>query len=218
MNLFKKEKREDEIKVIHPPVLGWLEKKLSDKEMEYLWKCIDNRKESYKSKLAGQIHESNKLVDKSNWFWQHTLAPLCIKYKEEFRNLGSNIPVNQKHPYYLQQFWVNYQKEGEFNPIHDHTGVYSFVVWMKIPTRHFEQNKNPISLKSGDHVISSFQFHYVNILGGNSNHTYEMNPEMEGTILFFPAKLMHCVYPFYNCDEDRISISGNITLNTTKLL
>jgi len=218
MNLFKKEKRGDEIKVIHPPTLGWLETKLSDKEMDYLWKCIDNRKESHKSKLVGQIHESNTLMDKGDWFWQHTLYPLCKEYYQEFGNLGSNIPVNQKHPYYLQQFWVNYQKEGEFNPVHDHTGVYSFVIWMKIPTKHFEQNKNPISLKSNTHAISTFQFHYLNILGEHGNHTYEMNPEMEGTLVFFPAKLKHVVYPFYNCDEDRISISGNITLNTTKLL
>mgnify|MGYP003112355161 CR=1 FL=1 len=217
MNLFKKSD-DEKIKAVRPNNFGWLEKKLSNKEMEFLWRCIDNRKKSFKHRLAGQIHESNVLVDKGDWFWQHTLYPLCKEYFQEFGNLGSDTPVNQRHPYFLQSFWVNYQKQGEFNPIHDHNGVYSFVVWMKIPTRHFEQNKNPISLKSNDHLISAFQFHYVNILGGNSNHTYEMNPEMEGTILFFPAKLMHCVYPFYNCDEDRISISGNITLNTTKLL
>ena len=52
----------------------------------------------------------------------------------------------------------------------------------------------------------------MDILGQMSNYTYEMNPEMEGTIVFFPAKLKHVVYPFYNCDEDRISISGNIQL------
>ena len=218
MNFFKNEKREDEIRAIHPPALGWLEKKLSDKEMDYLWKCIDNRKESYKSKLAGQIHESNSLTDKSDWFWINTLQPLCKKYHQEFGNLGSEIPVNQRHPYHLQQMWVNYQKEGEFNPPHDHNGIYSFVIWMKIPTRHFEQNKNPISLKSGDHLISAFQFQYLNILGKNVSYVYEMNPEMEGTMLFFPGKLGHQVFPFYNCDEDRISISGNINLNTTKLL
>ena len=45
-------------------------------------------------------------------------------------------------------------------------------------------------------------------------YDYEMNPEMEG----YARELKHVVYPFYNCDEDRISISGNIGLNTTKLL
>ena len=39
-----------------------------------------------------------------------------------------------------------------------------------------------------------------------------MSKEMEGTILFFPSELKHTVYPFYNCEEDRISISGNIAI------
>jgi Rps23 Pro-64 3,4-dihydroxylase Tpa1-like proline 4-hydroxylase len=51
-----------------------------------------------------------------------------------------------------------------------------------------------------------------------SEFVYEMNPEVEGTMLFFPSKMMHQVHPFYNCDEDRISISGNILLNTKELL
>ena len=29
-------------------------------------------------------------------------------------------------------------------------------------------------------------------------------------MLFFPSSLNHAVYPFYDCDEDRVSISGNI--------
>ena len=216
MNLFKKE--QEDVKVIRPPALGWLEKKLSEKELDYLWRCIDDRKKSFKHNLAGQIHESNTLTDKSDWFWQHTLLPLCIKYNQEFSNLGDNIPVNQKHPYYLRTLWVNYQKQNEFNPSHDHTGVYSFVIWMKIPTKHDEQNKNPISLKANSHVISAFQFRHLDILGDTRTWTYKMNPEMEGTMLFFPAKLVHEVFPFYNCDEDRISISGNITINTAKSL
>ena len=216
MSFFKKE--QEDVKVIHPPALGWLEKKLSNKEMEYLWKCIDNRKESQKNMLVGQIHESNKLIDRSDWFFNNTLSPMCIKYKQEFGNLGAKIPVNQTHPYYLRSFWVNYQKQNEFNPAHDHTGVYSFVIWMKIPTKHDEQNKNPISLKANSQVISAFQFRHLNILGETRTWTYKMNPKMEGTMLFFPSKLTHEVFPFFNCDEDRISISGNITLNTTKLL
>ena len=218
MNLFKKSD-DEKIKAVRPNNFGWLEKKLSDKEMEYLWNCIDSRKKkSFKRSLAGQIHESNTLTDRSDWLWQHTLLPLCIKYDQEFSNLGDNIPVNQKHPYYLKNFWVNYQKQNEFNPLHDHTGVYSFVVWMKIPTNHDEQNKNPISLKANTKAISTFQFSHLDIIGGSRPYTYEMNPEVEGTILFFPSQLPHQVYPFYDCKEDRISISGNICLNTTKLL
>ena len=74
----------------------------------------------------------------------------------------------------------------------------------------------PVVEKFPPYAISSFQFTYINILGQHSQYYYEMNPDMEGTIVFFPAKLTHCVYPFFNCKEDRISISGNIMLNTAK--
>jgi len=37
-----------------------------------------------------------------------------------------------------------------------------------------------------------------------------MDPELEGKMLFFPAQMKHAVHPFYECDEDRVSISGNL--------
>ena len=43
---------------------------------------------------------------------------------------------------------------------------------MKIPTKHSEQNKNPISLKSNTHVISAFQFQYTNILVNKCVHIH----------------------------------------------
>ena len=58
------------IKPIHPPNLGWLEKKLSDEEMKRLWKYIDNRGESVKDTLAGHVHESNSLIDEDGWFFK----------------------------------------------------------------------------------------------------------------------------------------------------
>ena len=54
------------------------------------------------------------------------------------------------------------------------------------------------------------------MLGTLTNHKYLLDKESEGNMLFFPAKLMHTVYPFYNCDKERISISGNIKLNISE--
>jgi len=216
MNLFKKSK--EDIKVIYPPNLGWLEKKLSEKEIDYLWRCIDNPKGSQKYDLAGNISESLNISDRSDWFFTNTILPLCKEYQENFENIGDKLPTNQKHPYYLKTFWVNYQKENEYNPLHKHDGVYSFVIWMKIPTNHHEQNKNPIAHNSNAKKISTFNFYYSTILGEIKEFEYKMNPEVEGTIVFFPSKLNHGVYPFYNCAEDRISISGNISINTSRVL
>ena len=32
-------------------------------------------------------------------------------------------------------------------------------------------------------------------------------------MVLFPSQLRHQVYPFYNCDEERVSISGNVFIN-----
>ncbi len=35
-------------------------------------------------------------------------------------------------------------------------------------------------------------------------------------MLFFPAALRHTVYPFFNCDEPRVSVSGNVWFKSKK--
>ena len=42
------------------------------------------------------------------------------------------------------------------------------------------------------------------------NRAYKLSKDYEGTMLFFPARLRHCVYPFYGTDKPRISIAGNL--------
>ena len=217
--MFFNQKEDDDTKFISPPNLGWIEKKLSKKEIDYLWNCIDSRnKNTAKGYLVGNIHESNYMPDRGDWFFNNTLTPLCVKYAEHFSNIGDRYPTNQKHPYYLESFWVNYQKQGEFNPIHNHNGVYSFVVWMKIPVDFDNQNKKRIAKYSNNPMISAFQFRFSNILGEPCGYVYKTDPSYEGTLLFFPSMLNHIVYPFFDCNEDRISVSGNIILNTAKLL
>ena len=198
-----------------PPNLGWLRYSLDDKEIDYLWNCIDNKKQYYKDQLAGNISSSFKLEDENAWFFNQTLHPLIKIYAHEFTNIGVHTPTVNVHPYTLGSWWVNYQKQHEFNPSHGHQGVYSFVIWLKIPTEHAEQNKDNIT---NTPVRSAFQFHYQNILGELDTFDYELGKNHEGKMLFFPSKLFHEVYPFYDCDEDRISISGNIFIDETREL
>ena len=201
-----------------PPSLGWLQYKLTSQEMDYLWKCIDNRaKTRFNQNLAGHIDSSYELKDAGNWFYLNTIIPLIKKYIKVYGYGGTHLrKVLHAHPYYMNAWWVNYQKETEFNPIHDHQGIFSFVIWMKIPTRYEEQRKLKIASQANSMAISNFEFNYLNILGNSVTYCYEMEENLEGSMLFFPAPLQHQVYPFYNCKEDRISISGNINLNTSK--
>ena len=198
-----------------PSNLGWLEYRLTAEEYNYIWKCIENKKESHGHKLAGNIDSSYVLEDIDNWLFNKLLSPLEAEYEKSFSSLGKRVPINKYSPYYLERWWVNYQRQNEFNPLHDHSGVYSFVIWMKIPTSYEEQNlNNPSNTKR----ISSVDFYFTDTLGHPMNYSYELSPEMEGIMLFFPATLQHQVYPFYNCDDVRISVSGNLSLDVTKEL
>ena len=208
----------DRLNVIQPPTLGWLEYKLNSKELDYIWRCVENKKEKLIGYLAGHISNSYRLIDRVDWFFMNIISPLIYKYEEKFGAELASIPTNQKHPYYMESWWVNYQKQNEFNPLHNHKGVYSFVIWMKIPYNWKRQNQKDIARKSNGPQIGSFQFTYSDILGEMRTHSYNLSSQDEETLLLFPSKLSHQVYPFYDCNEDRISISGNVSLNTMKII
>jgi len=91
--------------------------------------------------------------------------------------------------------------------------VYSFVIWMKIPTSFAEQRELPIARDSNaTNVISNFAFHYTNTEGRVCQFAYNMEKEAEGYMVMFPSDMKHEVFPFYENDGVRISISGNLEL------
>ena len=60
--------------------------------------------------------------------------------------------------------------------------------------------------------ISNFAFSYTNTLGRVSTFAYNMEKEAEGYMVMFPSTMLHQVFPFYDNDGERISISGNINI------
>ena len=205
------QKNYKEIKSCTPPAGGWLDYKLNQEELDYVWKCV-NRKSyiDYRENLAGNITSSRLLIDENNYFYENVLKPLLKVYSDQFGIPNSTLPISGRFPFHLREWWVNYQYQNEFNPLHDHSGVYSFVIWLKIPTNHAEQN---VGNESNRKCKGSFSFQYTGILGDMRTYWYNLSKEDEGTLLLFPSKLSHQVYPFYDCDEDRISVSGNIFLD-----
>ena len=198
---------------------GWLETRLSEKHMDLLWSCIEKRGQEPYPNLAGNLYGSYAL-ENNKTFYNSIIDPLVRYWIQVYGdNIYSDqmklipwVPSNMET--YLNDWWVNYQHEGDYNPLHDHGGIFSFVIWMKIPTNWKDQKKLSRSSHSTSSTVSNFQFVYTNHLGKITTHTYYMSPEMEGGMLFFPANLKHTVYPFYDCKEERISISGNISVRS----
>ena len=184
--------------------------------MDKLWEYISNAKENPKShntELAGNIFSSLVLNDTDNWFFDNTCIPIIEKYKEFFkksRAFNSKSIFKNNISYGLNDFWVNFQKQHEFNPMHNHGGIYSFVIFMKIPTDWREQHEIPFVKDSNAPKASDFEFVYTDVMGNVTGYSYHLDSSFEGIMLFFPAEINHQVYPFYNCEEERITISGNI--------
>ena len=194
-----------------PQPVGWLEIELSPVVMTRLQsyiKTAEENPETVNNQLAGNISKSLNLEDKDGWFYQTVLADLLVKFSESYPDHYITSDP------FTHSLWVNYQKETEFNPFHSHGGVFSFVIWVKIPTDWRKQHALPISANSNLPCASDFEFIYNTMLGDITRYRYSLDKESEGRMLFFPAKLKHAVYPFYNCKHYRISISGNIWYDT----
>ncbi len=208
-----------EYRIMHPQLGYWIEYILDKEQMDFIWEIIEDAKKldkSHKDNLAGNISRSLKLEDKDQKL--ERLIYACLKqYLDADSNLYKTEEFDNSHPenYMMGEPWVNFQKKHEFNPIHHHGGVFSYVIWMKIPTDWREQHCLPFldGMPPSKKRASNFEFTYTNILGNISHYNYNLDADMEGHMLLFPSMLNHQVYPFYECDEERISISGNILLN-----
>lgn len=110
----------------------------------------------------------------------------------------------------LGGLWVNFQKKNEFNPIHNHTGMYSFVIWHKVPYYANIENIASPGRKAIGNRSGKFEFSFTNILGNITGSVIDVDKTYEGHMCLFPALLNHSVYPFYSSDDYRISISGNL--------
>lgn len=116
-------------------------------------------------------------------------------YLKYYKILNKNAEIAFKKP------WFNIQKEGEFIPNHTHDGILSYSIWIQLP---FLKNSKKRKFES------CFEFQYQNILGATNNYLIQLNKSYEGKFVLFPSMVQHCVYPFFNNGETRISVSGNI--------
>jgi len=163
----------------------------------------DGSPNTYNHELAGII-EKEYLLKKSKFF----LDPFLLEMSKEYlKNFGMGIVEN----YIVGDVWVNLQKKNEYNPMHCHDGILSFVIWMKIPYKMSDEFQMD-SVKNSNPTImpSCFEFVYTNILGEIGGFQIPVEEGWEGRIVMFPSRLKHQVYPFQTSDGYRISISGNL--------
>lgn len=194
--------------------------KLSDEEILSLkkesisfLKKIENNSNELESqrlnhKLAGHIEHQYILNNSVNQYIESIMKPVVKKYidsymSDTFLSLDNltmstgNIPC-----------WINLQKKNEFNPMHKHHGMLSFVIWLQVPFSIENEQKHSNIINGKKPLNGNFCF-----IGFNNKNIYHIplnvDHEWEGRGVLFSSELYHSVYPFYTSDDYRISISSN---------
>ena len=98
--------------------------------------------------LAGQLDKELSFTTESkNRILPH-LAPYLGAYDNVFEQF-QNKKYEKKPEYFMSAMWINYQKQYDFNPPHDHDGKLSFVIYLSIPEKLKKENEEYIGNSCG---------------------------------------------------------------------
>tara|TARA_R110000824_G_scaffold394900_1_gene595042 strand:+ start:873 stop:1514 length:642 start_codon:yes stop_codon:yes gene_type:complete len=173
--------------------------------------CTEARghKNKVNSQLAGHIKEEYDFKNISENFLKFLLQ--CTGDKSLNNYLTHVTYLSENRPLYLHSMWVNYMKKHEFNPPHNHSGVLSFVIFVKIPYDLKEEEKC-FTPQKPHNFTSKFVFHNINPDGSLRTEGLNVDKSFEGVMLMFPSAQVHEVFPFYTSESYRITVSGNVRI------
>ena len=113
-------------------------------ELSHIWKSLKSRQESKFDAIINLIKQCDKQIgqlDKELGYSDESknkALPFVSQYLgiydqmfQQFRNKA----YDKKPEYFMSSMWVNFQRQYEFNPPHDHDGCLSFVIYLSIPEK-----------------------------------------------------------------------------------
>lgn len=207
----------------HPvSVIGYLQCDLPyhvvaciEKEVQEMLDSNFQSSNSYKDKLAGAIEQEYRIYESTHLLEKFIQEVVPVYWK----SVGNHERANAHHVIRVsdegqKDIWINFSKKGEYNPIHSHSGLLSFVIWYKMPFTIEEEQNLSIVNGSSYNAGACFHFNYPDMdsRGAVGQHVIEADRSYENKMIIFSSSLQHCVYPFFTSDDYRISLSGNIVI------
>ena len=190
------------------PNIGWLSVTTPIWARIAIEDSIKDPGQDWRLNLAGHTQGAKQLPDLiNNNEYEMWLTELARQYDDEFPAYRNTISYHRgEMDLRLDDVWVNYHHKHDFNPMHWHDGVFSFVTWIKVPY-NTEQERDQFVTKYP--LAGEFSFTVTDVMGEIHDHVV---PQEEWTTLFFPSRMRHKVHPYYSTDEVRVSLSGNLLL------
>ena len=192
------------------PNFGFVGCDLSEEDMAPIMEEVDFIQNNFdqaapmNQQLVGHIENEYRML-KTHKHIESLTVPLAHSWYQAF-----NRKFEEKKELFLIGSWVNFQKKHEFNPLHNHDGEFSFVIYCKIPYTMEEEQAATSFVAKDKNVSGHFSFQYIDVLGSIVPWTIPTDKSFERKIILFPAQMMHSVHPFYSSDEYRISVAGNL--------
>ena len=152
--------------------------------------------------LAGKIKKErlvNHLLD------DNIKGTFQLCFEEYMSKSGSTL--KQTHQLALDNAWINDMYKGEYNPAHFHASKNSLVglssvLFLKTPDTYGKEIINPKNPSNG----------HLEFIGGSQHQLavsqIRLSPKV-GDFFIFPYTLVHGVYPFYDTDQVRRTLSYN---------
>jgi len=177
--------------------------KITDELKKLLLTEARKNKLDFTDKLAGILDKETGYSDESKTLIVPEISKYLGVYDQMFEKF-INKPYQKRPHYVMTALWINYQKQNDFNPPHDHDGKLSFVIYLQMPD---ELKKENAAYKGKSCGPGGIQFVYGD--GPRDCVTYQSFMPEENDMYIFPAWLKHWVAP-YKSDCIRISVSGNV--------
>jgi Rps23 Pro-64 3,4-dihydroxylase Tpa1-like proline 4-hydroxylase len=206
---------------------------------DYIWKSkLDNNfVEEYKNEFNSRIIDNNSITTDS-WdncsvrssFFNNELVLNCLSV--DFNGIFSKKILDEMKFFFtelekldenrnridveliISKIWYNKYNYGDFQEIHDHSGqgdgmrsFYSFVYIFKSTNK-----KSDAKLVFDNPRGSFFRNMAISEIVKISNYDSKYIPGLnEGELIIFPSHMKHYVSCHKNKDDNRITISGNIS-------
>ncbi len=120
-----------------------------------------------------------------------------IKASEEFEKKKEHLIIE------LEAFWINYQEEGEYNPMHNHgQATLSGAIHLREP--EYERPKDRKHDNDGKLTLVN----HSPIINALDTYAMTVKPTPRGMYIW-PAPLLHEVFPFQGKGQ-RVSMAYNV--------
>tara|TARA_R100000742_G_C4268006_1_gene86292 strand:+ start:14 stop:715 length:702 start_codon:yes stop_codon:yes gene_type:complete len=209
-----------EINFQTPKNYGVIDAKLTDDQLEKVWALL--KKYSHESAIwegnnlvnVDEDHKQWEITDADHYFEDNILRPVVNSYVQKW-GLPIRIQHTHEHGLVFSRLWCRASTRHDYQSLHDHQSVLTFVLWMNIPfnskiERSIQAGFRP---EAGDVVLE-----YHNTCGQLEKMSWHISKECSGQMILFPSNWQHVVYPHHSTDEYRIAIAGDIALDSTQVI